>query len=128
MDILTPPKVLQQFGIMTILVLIYNLLFGIACLLVAKKIWAFKCRLSTLADQILGVEQAIHRVLYPAPNAIIKAKTGTRSLRDRYQQAGIQYERVQQILGILSLAQLILRYGNWFAPRSPAVPRSPKSR
>lgn len=113
---------------MTILVLTYNFLFGVACLLIAKRLWAFKCKLSSLTDQILGVEQAIHQVLYPAPRAIMKAKTGTSWLRDRYQQAGIQYERVQQILGILSLAQLILRYGNWLTPRSPTIPRSPKRR
>jgi len=65
------------------------------------------------------VEQAVHRVLAPAPKAIQKAQATTSHLRDRYQQLGIQYERVQQIISILSVAQLFLRYGRLAMPRSP---------
>lgn len=110
---------------MTVVVLIVlnNFLFGIACLWIARKIWRFRLKLARITDQILGIEQAVHRVLYPAPGYIVKAQKGTSQLRERYAKLGVQYEKVQQILSILSLAQLFLRYGRILVPQS----RSPKS-
>ena len=94
-----------------ILVVTYNFLLGIAFLWIARRIWQFHGRLALIAEQILAIEQAVYRALHPAPNAIRKAQAGTSYLRDHYEQLGIQYERVQQIISILSLGQLFLRYG-----------------
>lgn len=107
-----------------VLVVVANFLFGIACLWIAIKIWRFRCKLAIISDRILGVEQAVHRVLYPAPNAIHKAQAGTSKLREKYAQLGVQYERVQQIISILSLVQLFMRYGRMVTP----PPRSPSSK
>lgn len=101
-----------------VLVVIANFLFGIACLWIAFKIWQFRRKLAVISDRILGVEQAVHRVLYPAPNAMRKAQVGTSHLREKYAQLGVQYERVQQILSILSLVQLFMRYGQVVMPQS----------
>lgn len=108
--------------IVTLVVIAHNILFGIACLLIAKRIWMFKRKLAAISEQILGIERAIDRVLNPAPRVIMKAKAGTSQLRDRVQQLGLQYERFQQIVSILSLAQLFLRYGKVLSPRSPKIP------
>ncbi|MDX2230988.1 MAG: hypothetical protein NW220_15215 [Leptolyngbyaceae cyanobacterium bins.349] len=103
------------------LVVINNFLFGLACLWIARKIWLFRRKVAVIAERILSVEQTVHRVLYPAPNAIAKAQRSTSRLRERYVQLGIQYERVQQIVSILSLVQLFMRYGRVLRPvgRSP---------
>lgn len=113
---------------LVIVVTTYNFLFGLACLMIAKRLWRFQHKVAIIADRILSVEQAVHRVLYPAPNALRRAQASTSRLRDYYHQLGIQYERVQQIISILSLAQLFLRYGRLVMPRSPSAPKqkSPK--
>jgi hypothetical protein len=105
-----------------VFVVINNFLLGIACLWIARKIWFFRRRVAVIADRILLIEQKVHRVLYPAPNAIRKAQRGTSRLRERYEKLGIQYARVQQIVSILSLAQLFVRYGRVLLPKS----RSPQ--
>jgi len=108
--------------VIVVLVVLNNFLFGIACLWIARRVWRFRVKLTKISDQILGIEQAVHRVLYPAPGYIVKAQIGTNKLREHYARLGIQYERIQQILSILSLAQLFLRYGRILVPRS----RSPQ--
>lgn len=105
-----------------VLVVLNNFLFGIACLWMARRVWQFRRKLARISDQILGIEQAVHRVLYPAPGYLVKAQMSTSKLRDRYAQLGVQYEKIQRILSILSLAQLFLRYGRILVPTS----RSPK--
>lgn len=106
-----------------VLVVINNFLFGIACLWIARRILQFRRKLAKISDQILGVERAVHRVLYPAPGYLAKAQMSTSKLRDRYAKLGVQYEKIQQILSILSLAQLFLRYGRILVPK----PRPPQS-
>lgn len=110
-----------------VLVVLNNFLFGIACLWIARRVWQFRRKLAKISDQILGVEQSVHGVLYPAPEFILKGKTSTSKLRDRYAQLGVQYEKIQQILSILSLMQLFLRYGQALTSRSQP-PRSSRRR
>lgn len=113
---------------LVILVVVFNFLLGVACLWIAARIWQFRQTLAVIADRILGVEQAIHQVLYPAPNVIRKAQTGTNRLREYYARLGIQFERVQRIISILSLVQLFMRYGQMVVPRSRSVNAKPSKR
>jgi hypothetical protein len=108
--------------LVVVLVVVNNFLFGIACLWIARRIWKFRLKLAKISDQILGIERAVHRVLYPAPGYITKAQMSTSKARDRYAKLGVQYEKIQQILSILSLAQLFLRYGRVLVPKSRPAP------
>jgi len=104
---------------MVVFVVLHNFLLGIAFFIIARRIWQFRRRVAVISDRILAAERSIHRVLEPAPRTLHKAQVTTSYLRDRYQQLGIQYERVQKIISILSLMQLFLRYGRMVMPRSP---------
>lgn len=95
---------------MVIFVVVHNILFGLACLMVARRLWKFRCKLISITNTIIYVEQAVYNVLYPAPHAIYKAQSSTSQLRDRYQQLGVQFERVQKILSLLSVGQALWRY------------------
>ncbi|NJP09868.1 MAG: hypothetical protein HC866_10595 [Leptolyngbyaceae cyanobacterium RU_5_1] len=94
---------------MVIFVVITNVLIGLVCLFIAWKVGQFRRTLARATDTLLSVEQAIHHVLYPAPDAIRKGQVGTNQLRQRYQQLGLQLERVQRILSLLSLGQILWR-------------------
>jgi len=89
--------------------------------MVARRIWRFRCQLAIIAERILDVERAVDHVLYPAPNAIRKAQASTSQLRDRCQQLGAQYARIQQIVSILSIGQLVWRYRWLVIPKSPPI-------
>jgi len=106
---------------MVAFVVIHNFLVGLVCLMVARRIWQFRCNLAVIADRILAVERAVDHVLYPAPNAIRKAQAGANRLRNRYEQLGIQYARIQQIMSILSISQLFWRYRRLVIPKSPPI-------
>ncbi|MDX2241729.1 MAG: hypothetical protein NW224_13675 [Leptolyngbyaceae cyanobacterium bins.302] len=113
---------------LVVLVVIFNVLLGVACLWIAVRIWQFKRTLAIISDRILGAERAVHHVLYPAPQTIRKAQTGTSRLREYYARLGIQFERVQQIISILSLVQLFMRYGQIVMPRSRSSNPKPSKR
>ncbi|MBF2029399.1 MAG: hypothetical protein IGS48_22005 [Oscillatoriales cyanobacterium C42_A2020_001] len=96
--------------------------------MIAGQIWKFRNKLATISDQILAIERAVDRILYPAPAAIRKAQMGTSRLRDRYEQLGIQYARVQQIISILSVGQLFWRYRRLLNPKSSTGQTTPRKR
>lgn len=91
-------------------VVIHNLLLGLGCLWVAWKLWMWRRSLIRLSYRIVRTEKAVHRVLAPAPEHIRAAQRGTHDLRLHYEQLGIQYERIQQLMGLLSLLQMLWPY------------------
>ena len=95
---------------MVIFVLVHNVLFGLACLLIAQKIWQFRCKLISITDTIVHVEAVMTGFFHAAPHAILKGQSGASQLRDRYQQLGIQFERIQQIMSLLNVGQSLWRY------------------
>lgn len=113
---------------MVTFVVIHNFLVGFACLVIARQIWKFRNKLATISEQILAVERAVDRILYPAPATIRKAQVGTSRLRDRYEQLGVQYARVQQIISILSVGQLFWRNRRLLIPKSSTGRTAPRKR
>jgi hypothetical protein len=71
---------------------------------------------------------AVHRVLYPAPNKIIKAQSGTSRLRQRYQALGVQAEKARRIAAFLSMTRIFWSYRNLLGyPKAGARHSSKKS-
>ncbi len=108
---------------MLTLVLVVNFLIGSSCLLVAWQLWRLKCRLARFADQLIVAEKAVHRVLQPAPQYIRMGQTSTHHLRQRLSHLGPQIERIQQIMSLLSLTQIIWQRYFLLPPRSPSTTR-----
>lgn len=92
---------------MLIIVLVANLLIGLTCLLVAWQVWQLRRSLAQVTHTLLYVEEAVHGVLYGAPGAILIAKRGTHQLRKNYRQLEGQLQRMQQVMGLLSMGQFL---------------------
>ncbi|HEY9616387.1 MAG TPA: hypothetical protein V6C64_06085 [Microcoleaceae cyanobacterium] len=92
---------------MLIIVLVANLFIGLACLFVAWQVWQLRRSLAKVTHTLLYVEEAVHGVLYGAPGAILIAKRGTYQLRKNYRQLEGQLQRVQQVIGVLSIGQML---------------------
>jgi hypothetical protein len=98
------------------IVLTLNFLIGCSCLFAAWRLWRLKYRLARIADMLIYLEQKVHRLLYPAPDAIHRGQAGTRVLRQRLQRLEPQIQRVQQVMGLLRIGRTL-----WF--RSIGVTR-----
>lgn len=94
---------------MLTIVLIINAVMALLCLLVAWQVWKLRRILGQVADSLISVERSTHNVLYGAPSAIAKGQTGVHSLRGQLRQLEPQLQRVQQVLGLLSLGQTAWR-------------------
>ncbi|MGI0490062.1 hypothetical protein ACN4EK_32085 [Pantanalinema rosaneae CENA516] len=92
---------------MLIIVLVANLLIGLTCLFVAWQVWQLRRSLAQVTQTLLYVEEAVHGVLYGAPGAILIAKQGTYQLRKNYRQLEGQLQRMQKVMGLLSLGQFL---------------------
>ncbi|MBW4553897.1 MAG: hypothetical protein KME35_22745 [Aphanocapsa sp. GSE-SYN-MK-11-07L] len=90
---------------MLTIVLIINAIISLLCILVAWRVCQLRWTLKRVADSILGAERATHRVLSGAPAAIANGQIGVSALRKNLKQLEPQLQRVQQVLGLLSLGQ-----------------------
>ncbi len=90
---------------MLTIVLIINAIISLLCILVAWQVWKLRRILGQAANSVLGAERATHNVLYGAPAAIATGQIGVSALRNNLKQLEPQLQRVQQVLGLLSLGQ-----------------------
>lgn len=90
-------------------VLIANLLLSAVCLFVAWKIWQFRRALSRAADALLSAERVTHRVLYRAPEFLLKGQTGSRGLRSQYRDLQSRLQRLEQVLSLINSGLLLWR-------------------
>lgn len=98
--------------IVVAVVIIINLLIATGCLYVAWQVWKLRLALSKATDALVSAERATHNVLSGAPQGIGQGETGVYYLRQRYQVLEAKLLRVQQILKLLGLGQLVWRrYG-----------------
>jgi len=103
-------------------VLVGNVLIALVCLFVAWRLWQLKLKLVQVNETLLSVEQAVHNVLYGAPEAITKGQSGISQLRQQYQKLEVQLQRMQQAIALLGLGQTLWRQRDWRSQRS----RSPR--
>jgi hypothetical protein len=94
---------------MLAIVLVINAGMALLCILVAWQVWQLRRVLGQVADSLISAEQSTHDVLYGAPEAIALGETGVRSLRAQLRQLEPQLQRLQQVLGLLSLGQTAWR-------------------
>jgi hypothetical protein len=111
--------------VMVAVVIVLNLLIGVGCLVVARRVWKLRSALSKAADALISAERATHNVLSGAPQGIGKGETGVRSLRRQYQNLEVKLLRVQQILKLLGLGQLVWQ---WYGNRSRLLGGDSQSR
>ena len=101
---------------MVAIVIIINLLIATGCWYVAWRVWKLRSALSKAADALISAERATHRVLSGAPQGIGRGETGTRHLRQQYRLLEVKLLRVQQILKLLGLGQLVWQ---WYGKKLP---------
>ncbi|MDJ1172998.1 hypothetical protein [Roseofilum capinflatum] len=90
-------------------VICLNLLISIFCLWLAWRIGRLRRRLARIADVLIMAQQRTDRVLFHAPDRIIRGQRGTRWARQRYALLAQQWRQVERLLGILSLVLGIWR-------------------
>ncbi len=90
---------------MLTIVLAINAVLALMCLYTMGQLWQIRQVLAKVADTLTSVERKTYDVLHLAPDAIIKGRRGTRSLRYQYHELATQLEKVQQVLALLSLGQ-----------------------
>ncbi|MDJ1185574.1 hypothetical protein [Roseofilum casamattae] len=87
---------------MVITVICINLGISLLCWWVAWRIHRLTRRLTRITAVLNRVEQRTHRLLFPAPDILIRGQRGTRVLRDKYALLARQWEQAEQLLAILS--------------------------
>ncbi|MBW4514984.1 MAG: hypothetical protein KME11_07145 [Timaviella obliquedivisa GSE-PSE-MK23-08B] len=98
-----------------------NLLIATGCWYVAWRVWKLRSALSKAADALVAAERATHRVLSGAPQGIGKGETGVYQLRQQYRLLEVKLLRVQQILKLLGLGQLVWQ---WYGKKLPLSSQS----
>jgi hypothetical protein len=101
---------------MVTVVIVLNLLIATGCLYVAWQVWKLRSALSKASDALVSAERATHSVLSGAPQGIGRGETGVYHLRQQYQQLEVKLLRVQQILKLLGLGQLVWQ---WYGKKLP---------
>ncbi|NJR39533.1 MAG: hypothetical protein HC781_12860 [Leptolyngbyaceae cyanobacterium CSU_1_4] len=100
-----------------------NVLIAMGCWYVAWRVWKLRSALSKAADALISAERATHRVLSGAPRGIGKGEIGVSHLRQQYRLLEVKLLRVQQILKLLGLGQLVWQ---WYGKQGDGkkLPRS----
>lgn len=110
---------------MLTVVLVMNGLIGLVCLFVAWRLWRLKNQLSRTADTLISVERSVHRVLHGAPAYITRGQSSTHRLRHKLQQLELQLQRIQQVMALLSVGQMLWQRRFISAQRFRQGKRSP---
>jgi environmental stress-induced protein Ves len=92
---------------MVTVILMFNLLIALGCLYVAWRVWQLRRVLVRVTATLTIAERSTHRVLYGAPNKILRGQTGVYQLQQQYQQVALQLQKAQQILALLGMGQLV---------------------
>jgi hypothetical protein len=110
---------------MVMVVIALNFLIALCCLFAAWRIWRLRRFLAKVTATLMAAERSSHALLYGAPEAIASGQMGIYQLRRSYQQLQPQLQRLQQILGLVSLGQRVwLRRSRFLSPRrSPSLRR-----
>ena len=87
---------------MVITIICINLGISLICWWVAWRIHRFTRQLTRITAALNRVELRTHRLLFPAPETIIRGQRGTRVLREKYALLARQWAQVEQLLAILS--------------------------
>lgn len=109
---------------MVAVVITLNLLIATGCWYVAWRVWKLRSALSKAADAMISAERATHRVLSGAPQGIGKGETGVHKLRQQYRLLEMKLLRVQKILKLLGLGQLVWQWYGKKLPLSKPVTRA----
>ncbi|MBD2097255.1 hypothetical protein H6F90_19325 [Trichocoleus sp. FACHB-591] len=109
---------------MVITVVVINLLVSCFCFYAAWQIWKLRRTLAQVANALTASERSTHSVLYGAPTGILQGQRGVNQLRQQYQKLELQLQKVQQVLGLISLGQGVWRQ----QVRRSQRPRMPKKR
>lgn len=95
---------------MIIFVVIHNLLFGLACLWIARTMWQVRSKLISITNTLDYVDAVMTGFFSAAPAAILKGQSSAGQVRDRYRQLGIQFDQIQRIMSLLNTGQSLWRY------------------
>lgn len=78
---------------------------AIACFLgfLAVRIWKLRKGFARTARVLDNAERITHNVLCNAPKNIIRGQSGTRNLRQSYQNLETRLQQVQQVVAILTI-------------------------
>ena len=90
-------------------VLIFNILLALLCLYVAWQVCRLRTALANIADALVIAEQTTHQVLCQAPQCISRRQVRAYQLRQDYQQLTLQMQKMQQVLALLGLGQLMFQ-------------------
>jgi uncharacterized protein YoxC len=106
---------------MLTLVLIVNVCLASLCLGVAWQVWKLRRTLQRVTHTLAAVEQRTYKILHGSPKTILKGQAGSRALRERYQKLQQQLQRLQQILGLFQVGQVV-----WLRRRGSRRAQTPR--
>lgn len=109
---------------MVAIILIFNGFVTLLCLYVAWHIWRLRGILANVADALIAAERTTHQVLQGAPEFISQGQLGSYHLRQKYDHLAVQLQKLQQVLAILGLGQLVIQQYN----RNRSLHRSSESK
>ncbi|MBD2329643.1 hypothetical protein [Alkalinema sp. FACHB-956] len=92
---------------MLTVILILNGFLATFCFYIAWRVWQFRRVLIQATAALDTAEQATHRVLQDAPEAILQGQISTRQLRQRYRQLEVNLRQAEKALSIVRLGQLL---------------------
>ena len=92
---------------MLTVILILNGLLATFCFYIAWRVWQFRRVLTQATVALYTAEQATHRVLQDAPDAILQGQISTRQLRQHYRQLEVNLRQAEKALSIVRLGQLL---------------------
>lgn len=94
---------------MVTFVVVCNTLIAFANFYFAWRIWQLRPVLKRAANTLDRVERRVHYVLFPAPAALVKGKTATSNLRERYQQLEQQWQQLLQLMALINRTLTVLQ-------------------
>ncbi|MGI0494731.1 hypothetical protein ACN4EG_23340 [Alkalinema pantanalense CENA528] len=92
---------------MLTVILIINGLLATFCFYIAWRVWQFRRVLTRATTALETAEQATHRVLQDAPEAILQGQMSTRQLRQHYRHLEVNLRQAEKALSIVRLGQLL---------------------
>lgn len=97
---------------MVTIVLIFNGFVALLCFYLAWHMWRLRGILANVADALIAAERTTHYVLNSAPQFISQGQLGSYHLQQQYRHLAVQLQKLQQVLAVLSLGQLMIQYFN----------------
>jgi uncharacterized protein YoxC len=92
-----------------IAVLIINLLISLLCFYIAWKVWQVKLVLDRVEKTLKVMERATYNFLSQAPQVLGQREKNLQQLRKQYRELELRWQKLQQILKILSFGGTLWR-------------------